>query len=105
MMGMGFHGMWRAGRSETPITITREMLLRIVGYFGPYWRQGLLVLVTVGLMSVLGLLPPLMIRALVDVAIPERDASLLTLLALGMVAAPTVAGLLGVVQTYLNTFI
>ena len=51
MMGGGFHGMWRAGRSETPVRITRAMLLRILGYFRPYWRESSLVLLTVGAIS------------------------------------------------------
>src|SRR3954469_790290 len=103
MMGGGFHGMWRAGRSETPVRITRAMLLRILGYFRPYWRESALVLLTVGAISIVGLLPPLLVRAVIDHAIPEQDSQLLTFLAIGMVAAPLVGGLLGVAQNFLNT--
>src|SRR5438093_6766340 len=103
MMHGGFHGFWRSGRPEERITISRALVLRILGYFKPYWRESALVLVIVGGISAIGLIPPLLLRNLIDVAIPQADARLLTLLVAGMVAAPTFAGLLGVVQNYLNT--
>jgi len=103
MMHGGFHGFWRSGRPEERITISRALVLRILGYFKPYWRESALVLAIVGGISAIGLIPPLLLRNLIDVAIPQADARLLTLLVAGMVAAPTFAGLLGVVQNYLNT--
>jgi ATP-binding cassette subfamily B protein len=78
------------------------MLLRIFSYFRRYWRQGTVVLITVAAMAAIGLIPPLLIRALIDVAVPTSDAWLLLGLTAGMIAAPAAAGLLGVVQTYFN---
>jgi ATP-binding cassette, subfamily B, bacterial len=103
MMHGGFGGVhWHGRRQDRPVQISRAMLLRIAGYFRPYWRQGLLTLVTVAAISVIGLGPPLLIRAIIDVALPDRDATLLAILVVAMVAAPAVGGLLGVLQTYLN---
>src|SRR5205807_718833 len=39
----------------------------------------------------------------IDHAIPEKDLSLLVVLVIAMVAAPSVGGLMGVLQNYLNT--
>ena len=78
------------------------MLVRIAAYFRPYWLQGLVTLLTVAVISIIGLATPLLIRTIIDVALPNGDTSLLAVLVLAMVAAPTVGGLLGVLQTYLN---
>ena len=103
MMSGGFGGFWWHGRREDkPTRITRVMLLRIAAYFRPYWVQGLLTLITVAAISIIGLAPPLLIRAIIDVALPNGDTSLLAALVVAMVAAPTFGGLLGVLQTYLN---
>ncbi|MGZ5497660.1 MAG: ABC transporter ATP-binding protein, partial [Candidatus Aminicenantales bacterium] len=52
--------------------------------------------------TLLGLVPPLLVRNLIDQALPQRDMHRLTLLALGMLAVPLVNGLLGVAQRYLG---
>jgi ATP-binding cassette subfamily B protein len=105
MMQGGFHGMWRSGERPAAVRVSRAMVLRIARYFGPYWRHGVLVLLCVAAIATLGLVPPLLIRAVVDVALPNHDVVLLMVLAAGMVVAPALAGLLGVAQTYLNTLI
>src|SRR5439155_16953049 len=48
------------------------------------------------------LLPPLLVKTLIDQALPERDGFLLNVLPLGMVLVPLLAGLVGVGQNYLN---
>ncbi len=105
MMNGGFHGVWRSGQAPASVRISRAMLLRIARYFRPYWRHGLTVLATVAAMAAIGLVPPLLIRAIVDDALPNHDVNLLMALAAGMVVAPALAGLLGVAQTYLNSVI
>src|ERR1044071_1712889 len=102
MMQVNFHGLWGGHGNERPVRVTREMLLRVVRYFRPYVPQTIVMLVTVAAIAVLGLVPPLLIRRLVDEAIPQRDFSLLVLLVIGMVVAPSVTGLLSVVQNYFS---
>ncbi|MBI4507759.1 MAG: ABC transporter ATP-binding protein [Chloroflexi bacterium] len=53
----------------------------------------------------LSLVPPLLYRALIDLALPARDLALLNLLALGMIAIPILNGLVGVYQRYLSASI
>lgn len=82
------------------------MFVRVLRYFRPYLRQSLVVLVTVAIIAVLGLVPPLMIRAIIDGAIRKRSVTrLVVYVSIGMFATPTIAGLIGVVQTYLNALI
>src|SRR5437762_3870777 len=99
--GMGH--LWRRDRGTQPVRVTKAMIRRILGYFKPYWPQISLALLTVAGASGLGLIPPLMIRNIIDHALPEKDISLLVVLTAGMVGAPFVGGLFGVLQNYLNT--
>jgi len=101
-MQANFHGVWRGHSQERPVRITRAMLLRILGYFRPYSLHTAVMLVAVGIIAALGLIPPLLMRSLIDDAIPNRDFNLLLLLVVVMVAAPTLAGMFSVVQSYFS---
>ncbi len=65
--------------------------------------RGVIILVTILGISLLSLLPPLLIRDLIDTALPDGDIPRLNRLALGMIAVPLVNGLLGVVQRYVSS--
>jgi len=71
----------------------------------PYWRRLALILVTVSVAAGLGVIPPLLVRAIVDDAIPASDRTLLLKLSLGVVGAALAIGLAGVLRTYLNTVV
>lgn len=93
------HGTWRGRQQGRPTRVTRGMVLRAGSYFRPYWREGLIVLATLGVMAPLALAPALLVRSVIDSAIPDGNLVFLLVLAAGMIAAPTVAGLLSVLQT------
>ena len=57
-------------------------------------------LVTILIISLLTLVPPLLMRDLIDRAIPEKDIRLLTFLGLGMVAVPIVNTVVGTLQRW-----
>jgi ATP-binding cassette subfamily B protein len=80
--------------------VSRALLRRVARYARPYLGGVAVVLVTMLGVSLLTLVPPLLIRDLLDRALPARDVTRLNLLALGMVAVPLVSGLLGVLQRY-----
>ncbi|MCY0881726.1 MAG: ABC transporter ATP-binding protein, partial [Firmicutes bacterium] len=83
----------------------RKTLRRVMQLLRPYRRQllwGLLIILAgVGL----GLVPPLLIRRLIDVAIPRRNLGMIALLAAGMALFPAAGGLITVGQNYLNTVV
>ena len=85
--------------------IERATLRRILGFMRPYRRQVALVLVIILSAALLDLLPPLLIKRVVDEAIPEGDLRLLIWLAAAMIAAPLTADILGVVEKYFTTWI
>ena len=76
------------------------MLRRVWSYGRPYLGGLIGVLVTIFIISGLGVVPPLMIRLLVDEAIPNQDISQLTLLGVGMILVPLISALVGVAQRW-----
>lgn len=82
---------------QRPI-MDRALLRRVFRYARPYFGAILIVLATITLTSLLGLLPPLIYRELIDVVLPSGDLRLLNLLAIGLFAVPLFSGLLNVVQ-------
>ena len=102
---MFFHGgNWfsfiRYDEEQDRPQVSRGLIRRVSGFARPYWRWVSVILLTILVISLLSLLPPLLIRDLLDTAIPQRDARRLNLLALGMIAVPLFNGLLGVAQRY-----
>ena len=84
-------------------TITRELLWRVWDFGKPYQLRVFALLFTILLISGFSLLSPLLLRDLIDVAIPNGDSGRLTWLLVGMVAIPLVNGLVGVWQRHLNS--
>jgi ATP-binding cassette, subfamily B, bacterial len=82
--------------------VRRANFRRIVGLFRPYRRRLGAVSALIVFSASLGAVSPFLLREVLDVAIPEEDVGLLTVLVAGMVAIPIVTGALGVWQTLLS---
>jgi len=98
----------RAGRRESissPTAVSELNLRRIIGFLTPYWRQLLLIFATVALAAGVGVVPPLLTRAIIDSAIDGADRQLLAGLALAFAGAALAMGLVGVLRSYLNTLV
>jgi len=80
--------------------IDRALLRRVWSYGRPYLRGLIGILATIFIISGLGVVPPLLIRQLVDDAIPKKDVSQLTMLGLGMILVPLISALVGVAQRW-----
>jgi ATP-binding cassette subfamily B protein len=104
-MGGGPFG--RAIPDFTPVPPERrgQTIGRIVRFFRPYRRQVAVVLVAILATSFIGLINPILLKLLIDIAIPQRDFGLLNLFVGLMIVLPIVSGLIGVGQTYLNNVI
>jgi ATP-binding cassette subfamily B protein len=104
-MGGGMFG--RGGPDFTPVPPERrgQTIRRIVRFFRPYRRQVAVVFVAILATSFIGLINPILLKLLIDIAIPERDWGLLNLFVGLMIVLPIVSGLIGVGQTYLNNVI
>ncbi|WP_042380666.1 ABC transporter ATP-binding protein [Streptacidiphilus melanogenes] len=80
-----------------------RQLRRILRLFRAYRGRLAVVAVLVGLSSLVSVASPFLLRAILDVAIPERRTGLLTVLALGMIAVAVANSVFNVWQTYLST--
>jgi ATP-binding cassette subfamily B protein len=75
---------------------------KILVFFVPYRRQVAVVLFAILLTSTLGVINPILLKLLIDVAIGHLDWGLLNLFVVLMILIPIVSGLIGVGQSYLN---
>jgi len=98
--GAGWWSYLRYDEEQDRPSVDRALLIRVLRYARPY--RGLLTTVLVSIVVITGvsLLPPLLMRDLIDRAIPGEDIGRVTLLGLGMVAVPLVNGIIGVVQRW-----
>ncbi len=78
---------------------------RLGGFFVPYWRAELLTLACIVIGALLGLLPPLFTKWLIDDAIPAGSMRTVFLDVGGMIAAALLAAVIGVYQGYLNSLV
>jgi ATP-binding cassette subfamily B protein len=85
--------------------VTKKMLSRILSYFIPYWMRMLLVIGCIIVTSILGLVPPILIKAIIDKALPQKDLKLLSLFIFVSIAITIILGLLQVAQSYLSIWI
>jgi ATP-binding cassette subfamily B protein len=84
------------------IALEKALLKRVFGYFPPYRKATAVVIACIGLDKLLGLIAPLLVRALIDQAIPGHNLALLNKLVLGLVLLPVATGLIGVLQNFWN---
>ncbi|WKX68724.1 ABC transporter ATP-binding protein [Streptomyces sp. XD-27] len=76
---------------------------RILRLFRPYRGRLAVVGLLVAASSLVSVASPFLLREILDTAIPEGRTGLLSLLALGMIAAALLSGVFGVTQTLLST--
>nr|PZN33952.1 MAG: hypothetical protein DIU67_05800 [Actinomycetota bacterium] len=104
---MFHHGGWgsfiRYDEERDRPDLDRKVLGRVWSYGRPYRFHLLGVLITVFVISGLSVVPALLMRQLVDQAIPQGDVAMLTRLGLGMVAVPLVNSLVGITQRWLTS--
>ncbi|MGA6155222.1 ABC transporter ATP-binding protein [Stenotrophomonas sp. NPDC087984] len=92
--------------SWTPSTQEPErpaQVRRILRLFRPYRGRLTVVGLLVAASALVSVATPFLLREILDTAIPDRRTGLLTLLALGMIAAAVVNSVFGVLQTLIST--
>ncbi len=100
MHGGGWWSYISADPSKTKPKVDRQLLRRVMGYARPYGWMVVIVLVSIIAVSLLELVPPLILRQLIDVTLPNKDFQQLNWLALGLIAIPVITGLIDVLQRY-----
>jgi len=85
--------------------VTKELLLRILSYLKPYWLQFIFVFVAILLSATVGLLPSIITGRIVDQALVGEDLGLLIQLLIMAFCALGVSQLIGVLESYINSWI
>ena len=78
---------------------------RIVAFFRPYRGQVVLVVLAILATSLIGLANPILLKLLIDDAIPSLDLGRLNLYVGLMIVLPIASGLIGLGQTYLSNVV
>ncbi|WP_225640792.1 ABC transporter ATP-binding protein [Streptomyces werraensis] len=91
---------WRppAGAEQEP-----RQVRRILRLFRPYRGRLAVVGLLVGASSLVSVASPFLLKAILDVALPEGRTGLLSLLALGMILSAVLTSVFGVLQTLIST--
>ena len=92
----------RPERAADP-AVRKANVRRVAGLFRPHRRRLGAVLSLITVSSALGIVTPFLLKSLLDTGIPQKDATLISLLAGGMIAVSVLTSALGVVQTLLAT--
>ena len=85
--------------------ITKELLLRILSYLKPYWLQFLFVFIAILLSATVGLLPAIITGRILDQALVGQDLALLIRLLLMAFGSLGISQLIGVLESYINSWI
>jgi ATP-binding cassette subfamily B protein len=88
---------------STPNNNPRVPMRRILRLFRPYRWSLAFVAVLVGASSLVSLVNPFLIRAVIDVALPQGRTGLLAVLAVGMIVVAIANSSFSVSQTYVST--
>ena len=111
MAGPGGPGGGRGGRYLTEEEkaaapkVTKELIVRIFSYLKPYWKQMALVLLAILVSSIFTLAPSVLTGRIIDEGLIARDMEALIRLILLSLAVTFAANLIGVLESYLNTWI
>ncbi|MDO4804029.1 MAG: ABC transporter ATP-binding protein [Lachnospiraceae bacterium] len=107
-MGPGGHGgrgyLTEEEKANAP-KVTPQLLQRIFSYLKPYWKQMLLVICAIFVSSVFSLMPSVLTGRIIDEGLIGRDMNALVTLIILSLAVTLGANLIGVLESYLNTWI
>jgi len=90
-------------QSDTPSQVDRETRRRVWGFARPYRKMVAGFLIVVTLSSLLGVVPPLLFREIIDKAIVVGDRDRLTVLGLLVVAAALAQAVLSFVERWASS--
>ena len=85
--------------------VTKELLLRIFSYLKPYWKQMSLVLLSILISAILMLMPSVLTGGIVDEGLIARNLNKLIFYILLSFGVTLLANLIGILESYLNTWI
>ena len=103
--GGGWAGAHAGGDGKRPTRPTGPTLRRALGLFLAHWPQLVVLALAITAASLIGLVPPLLIREIIDGAIPNNNGGQIDLLTIGIIVATLAGSLAGVAQSWLSNII
>ncbi len=85
--------------------VTKALLRRIFSYLKPYWKQLLLVLTAILCSAILTLMPSVLTGKIIDEGLIARNMKALVIFILLSFGVTLAANLIGILESYLNTWI
>ena len=104
-MAGGFNKMRFQSEEDKEVKITKDIVLRILRYFKPFWKQLLLAVTLLFMVSLLGLVPPMMVKSIIDRALPQKSMYLLVVFIIVCIGVTALLQIVSVAQTYISTWI
>ena len=101
--GSGWREYIRYDKERDRPQITGSLLRRVGAQVRPYWFKALLLVALITLTSLLSLVSPLILRDILDNALPNKDVAQLNWLALGLFGVAALQGLIQVAHGYLSS--
>jgi len=110
MPGPGFHGLGPRGflteeEKKNMPKVTWPLLRRVLSYLKPYRLQFFLVFAAILVSAAIGLLPSIITGRIVDEALYGKNLQLLIRLLVAAFVTLTASEVIGVLETYINTWI
>ena len=104
MGGPGGHFMTEEEKAAQP-KVTGALIRRVFSYLKPYWKQFILVLVCIAVSSIFSLMPSILTGKIIDEGLIGRNIGLLVTFILASLGVTLAANLIGVAESYINTWI
>lgn len=101
-MGRGF--LTEEEKANAP-KVTWPLLKRIFSYLLPYWKQLAVVLLCIIVSSIFGLLPSVLTGRIIDEGLIGQNMKMLVILILASLGVSLASNLIGVGESYLNSWI
>ncbi|MBQ6367671.1 MAG: ABC transporter ATP-binding protein [Erysipelotrichaceae bacterium] len=102
--GFGRGYMSEEEKASSP-KVTKELVVRVLSYLKPYWKQMLIVLLAIIVSSSFNLLPSILTGKIIDEGLIGRNMDALVRFIILSLAVTLGANLIGVLESYMNTWI
>ncbi|MBQ2042958.1 MAG: ABC transporter ATP-binding protein, partial [Firmicutes bacterium] len=103
--GLGPRGFLTDEEKKNMPKVSAGLIKRIFGYLKPYWVQFIFVFIAILLSSVVGLFPSIITGRIVDQALVGKDLQLLIKLLILAFCTLAVSQIIGVIESYINSWI
>ena len=105
---MAYHEMWRMIRTDQDdlkAQLPKGLLKRVFTFARPYRRRIAVLMIAILVMSALAVVTPLLVKIIIDDAIPSRDTFMLSVLSLAILGMAVLMGIVAVGMRYLTSTI